>query len=70
MSSVNGAELSNVEQRHGNPVDFVPGGLCDFRSWGLQMAPSTERYRAMAYSRCRHWPLGTVWHPGLSASRT
>jgi pimeloyl-ACP methyl ester carboxylesterase len=54
MSSVNGAELSSVEQGLGGPVVFVHGSLSDFRSWRLQMAPLTERYRAIAYSRCRH----------------
>jgi pimeloyl-ACP methyl ester carboxylesterase len=54
--SVNGTELTYVEQGKGDPVLFVHGSLGDYRSWGLQMATFAERYRVVALSRRRYWP--------------
>ena len=53
---VNDVDLAYVEQGRGDPVIFVHGSLGDYRLWGAQMAPFGERYRAIAYSRCYHWP--------------
>jgi non-heme chloroperoxidase len=54
--TVNGAELTYIEQGAGDPVLFVHGTLGDYRAWGYQMAPFSQRYRAIACSRRRHWP--------------
>ena len=53
---VNGAELTYVEQGNGDSVLFVHGTLGDYRAWGYQMEPFSQRYRAIACSRRRHWP--------------
>lgn len=53
---INGVELTHVEQGKGDPVLFVHGTLGDYRAWGYQMEPFSQRNRAIAYSRRRHWP--------------
>ncbi len=53
---VNEADLAYVEQGAGDPVVFVHGSLNGYRRWGEQLAPFAARYRAIAYSRRRHWP--------------
>lgn len=52
----NGTKLEYIEKGQGVPVVFVHGTLNDFRSWGLQMEPFSEQYRAIAYSRRYHYP--------------
>lgn len=62
--TINGAEIHYTErgEGEGDPVIFVHGGLGDFRTWGPQMGPFSERYHAVSYSRRAHypnaWPLG------------
>lgn len=56
MLTVNGAELTYVEQGEGNPVVLVHGSLGDYRSWGPQIEAFSQLYRVIAYSRRRHWP--------------
>lgn len=53
---VNGTELHYVEQGEGDPLVFVHGGLGDFRTWGPQMGPFSERYHVVSYSRRGHYP--------------
>ncbi len=53
---VNGTELHYVEQGEGDPVVFVHGGLGDFRTWGPQVGPFSERYHVVSYSRRGHYP--------------
>ena len=49
--------LAYFEQGHGTPVIFVHGsGATDLRTWGAQMEPFAERYRAIAYSQRNHYP--------------
>jgi non-heme chloroperoxidase len=54
--TVNGAELSYVEQGSGFPVILVHGSLGDFRSWRFQLEPFSQHYRVIAYSRRYHYP--------------
>lgn len=61
---MNGTQLHYVERGEGDSVVFVHGGLSDFRTWGLQMQPFSERYRAIAYSRRGHYP--NAWPGGYS----
>lgn len=53
---VNGTELHYVEHGEGDPVLFVHGGMSDLRTWGPQMQPFGERYRAISYSRRAYYP--------------
>lgn len=53
---VNGIDLAYVEEGQGESVLFVHGSLNDYRSWGPQLTPFSEHYRAVAYSRRYHWP--------------
>ena len=53
---VNGIELTSIEQGTGKPVVFVHGSLADYRSWTFQMGDFGRSFRAIAYSRRRHWP--------------
>jgi pimeloyl-ACP methyl ester carboxylesterase len=55
-AAVNGVELAYVEQGSGEPVIFVHGTGADLRTWGYQMEPFGERFRAIAYSRRYHHP--------------
>ena len=49
--------LAYIEQGHGTPVIFVHGsGATDLRTWGAQMEPFAEHYRAIAYSQRNHYP--------------
>jgi pimeloyl-ACP methyl ester carboxylesterase len=54
--NVNGAELTYIQQGEGVPVVLVHGSLGDFRAWGLQLEPFSQRYRVIAYSRRYHYP--------------
>ena len=53
---VNGTELHYIERGAGEPVLFVHGGMSDLRTWGPQMEPFGERYRAISYSRRAYYP--------------
>jgi len=53
---VNGTKLHYIERGVGDPVLFVHGGMSDLRTWGPQMEPFGERYRAISYSRRAHYP--------------
>ena len=49
--------LAYIEQGQGVPVIFVHGsGATDLRTWGAQIEPFAERYRAIAYSQRYHYP--------------
>lgn len=54
--TVNGTEISYLEQGKGEPVILLHGALHDYRSWSSQMKPLSQRYRVIAYSRRYHWP--------------
>src|SRR5438477_3747852 len=62
---VNDTELHYVEQGEGDAVVFVHGGLGDFRTWGPQMGPFSERYRVVSYSRRGHYP--NAWPENYSS---
>ena len=53
---VNGTELHYIERGEGEPVLFVHGGMSDLRTWGPQMEPFGEYYRAISYSRRAYYP--------------
>ena len=58
--SVNGVELSYIEQGTGAPVVFVHGGFSDVRFWEPQRQAVAKRHRFIAYSYRYHgaapWP--------------
>src|SRR5438128_1923332 len=62
---VNGTELHYIEQGEGDPLVFVHGGLGDFRTWGPQLEPFSERYHVVSYSRRSHYP--NPWDEELSS---
>lgn len=53
---VNGVRLHYVDAGNGVPVIFIHGGLEDYRAWDQQIAPFSQRYRAIAYSRRYNFP--------------
>src|SRR5881397_4059897 len=58
--SVNGVELSYIEQGTGTPVVFVHGAFSDVRFWEPQRQAVAKHYRFVAYN-CRYhgaapWP--------------
>jgi non-heme chloroperoxidase len=53
---INGTTLHYREEGAGKAVLFVHGGLSDLRTWGPQMEPFGEQYRAVAYSRRAYYP--------------
>jgi pimeloyl-ACP methyl ester carboxylesterase len=59
---VNGTRLHYVEQGQGEPVVFVHGGVTDFRSWGQQIGPLSQRYHVVAFSRRYHYPNSGAEH--------
>jgi pimeloyl-ACP methyl ester carboxylesterase len=58
--SVNGADLSYIEQGAGAPVVFVHGSFSDLRFWEPQREAIARRYRFIAYTYRYHgttpWP--------------
>ena len=59
--SVGDTSLAYIEQGHGEPVIFVHGGgPTDLRTWGFQIEPFAERFRAIAYSQRYHYPNAWV----------
>jgi hypothetical protein len=52
--SVNGIELSYVEQGTGTPVVFVHGAVSDLRFWEPQRKVFAKQYRFIAYSYRYH----------------
>jgi pimeloyl-ACP methyl ester carboxylesterase len=58
--SVNGIDLSYVEQGTGTPVVFVHGAVSDLRFWEPQRKVFAKQYRFIAYSYRYHgtepWP--------------
>src|SRR5581483_9402800 len=65
-------EFWYVERGQGTPVVFVHGSLGDYRTWGRQMEPFSQRYRVIAYSRRYHYPNrwsgdGRDYSPSLHA---
>ena len=54
--TVNGAELTYVEEGSGSAVVFVHGDLSDHRTWDALAPRFSERFRAIAYSRRFHAP--------------
>ena len=53
---VRGTELANIEQGTGEPLVFVHGSIFDYRAWGLQLAPFSQHFQVVAYSRRYHHP--------------
>jgi pimeloyl-ACP methyl ester carboxylesterase len=58
MASIqlNGTSFEWREKGSGPPVLFVHGSACDFRTWNNQIAPFSERYHTLVYSRRYHYP--------------
>ncbi|MGE5431701.1 MAG: alpha/beta fold hydrolase [Syntrophomonadaceae bacterium] len=54
--SVNGAELTYIEEGNGIPVILVHGSVGDFRTWNFQMEPFSKHFRVISYSRRYHYP--------------
>src|SRR5947209_19225920 len=58
--SVNGVELSYIEQGTGAPVVFVHGAFSDLRFWEPQRQAIAQQYRFIAYTYRYHgtapWP--------------
>lgn len=54
--TVNGAELSYIDQGSGIPVVLVHGSLNDLRTWAFQMGPFSKFYHTIAISRRYHYP--------------
>ena len=54
--TVNGADISYVEEGQGDPVVLVHGGLQDYRLWRDHLAAFAKNYRVIAYSRRNHFP--------------
>ena len=44
-------ELHYVEQGRGVPIVFVHGSVDDYRSFEPQLAPLSQNYRVISYSR-------------------
>ncbi len=55
-ASVNGIDLTYIEQGHGQPVVFVHGGSGDYRVWDEQMDSFATSYRVIALSCRGYWP--------------
>ena len=57
---VGDVELEVMDVGEGTPIVFVHGAVSDYRSWGHYLAPVSEKYRYVAYSRRYHgsrpWP--------------
>ena len=53
---IDGEALHYIEQGSGEPLIFVHGTLGDYRSWLSHMAPYSENYRVVSYSRRYAWP--------------
>lgn len=54
--ALNGVDLYYQQQGAGEGVVLVHGSLSDYRSWGFQVGPFSERYRVVTYSRRDHYP--------------
>lgn len=54
--SVNGTNLSYIEQGAGEPVVFIHGAVSDCRVWLEQFTAFAEDYRVISYSRRFHQP--------------
>lgn len=54
--TVNGAELTYIEEGEGIPVIFVHGSVGDFRTWNFQMEDFSKHFRVISYSRRYHYP--------------
>ena len=65
-TGVRGTTLFYTERGEGEPVVFVHGSISDYRTWGHQLDPIGQRYRAIAYSRRYHWPNAPVAPDGTS----
>ena len=55
-ATVNGVDLTYIEQGRGEPVLFVHGGSGDYRAWDQQMDAFAAGYRAIALSCRGSWP--------------
>lgn len=53
---VNDTTLAYIEKGDGEPVVFVHGAISDLRIWLDQVECFSSCYRAISYSRRRHWP--------------
>lgn len=53
---VGGVSLHYVEAGKGEPVILLHGGQGDYRAWQPHMAPLSDRFRVIAYSRRHHYP--------------
>lgn len=62
QASVNGVELTYLEQGRGAPVVFVHGATLDYRAWEGQREAVAQRYRYIAltqrYFGTNAWPDG------------
>ena len=53
---VNGVELHYIKRGQGVPIIFIHGGLADYRYWGAQIEPFSQRHRVIVYSRRYNYP--------------
>jgi len=53
---IRGAELAVFRSGSGAPVVFVHGSASDHRTWSPQVAPLSERFEVITYSRRYHRP--------------
>ena len=54
--SLDGVTIHYWDQGHGSPIVFVHGGLSDYREWHHQLAPFSQQFRTIAYSRRYNYP--------------
>jgi pimeloyl-ACP methyl ester carboxylesterase len=52
----NGLSFHYVDEGSGPPVLLVHGSIADYREWSRQIAPLSQHYRVIVYSRRYHWP--------------
>ena len=63
----NGLSFHYVDEGSGPPVLLVHGSIADYREWSRQIAPLSQHYRVIVYSRRYHWPNSP---PGKDADAT
>ena len=56
LITINGYEISYLDQGDGFPVIFVHGSLGDYRSWGNQTEYFSKKYRTIALSLRHGYP--------------
>ncbi|MFL5238694.1 MAG: alpha/beta fold hydrolase [Rhizomicrobium sp.] len=67
VAAVNGVELHYLERGSGVPVVLIHGSLGDYREWSAQIAPFSQHYRVVDYSRRYNYPNDNPETPDHSA---